>query len=51
MKTAERTIAELQLLLPRASGRRRETLERIIRNLRASITDDVFLDVRLPPRG
>ena len=51
MNIAERTIAELQMLLPRVSGRRRETIERIIRHLKASLADNAFMDVRMPLHG
>jgi hypothetical protein len=51
MNTIERTIADLQQLLPRAKGRRREAIERIIRNLKASLADNAFLDVRMPLHG
>lgn len=51
MNTAERTIAELQQLLPRVSGRRREAIERIIRHLKASLADSAFMDVRMPLHG
>lgn len=51
MNTIERAIADLQQLLPRAKGRRREAIERIIRNLKASLADNAFLDVRMPLHG